>query len=281
MSTSAHDAMGAWHVDPALLGRYASGTLGGSAAVSVETHVLGCASCRAALVPAVDPARLSALWVEVVDRIDAPRPTPVERLLVRLGVHEATARLIAAAPSLTVSWLGSLGLALLFAVLASDAGDKGLLLFLALAPVLPVAGVAAAYGRGVDPTYDVGAAAPYSTFRLLLLRSSAVLASSLLLIGTGAVLLPVDGWLAAAWLLPSLALTATTLAASTRVQPAVAAGVVVAAWLLAVLTAARSTGSAYAAFGGNAQLACTTLLVLSVLVLVHRGRTAADPQERS
>ena len=271
---------GGWHVDPAVLDRYATGSLAGSAAASVETHLMACAGCRGALAPAVDPARLAAVWTEIVDRVDAPRPSPVERLLLRLGMAEDTARLVAAAPSLTVSWLASLAVALLFAVLAADAGPKGLLFFLALAPVLPVAGVAAAYGREVDPTYDIGLAAPYSTFRLVLLRSGAVVVSTMLLVALGAFLLPVDGWLASAWLLPSLALTCATLAASTRVQPAWAAGGIVAAWLLAVVNTVRYTGSAYAAFGGTAQLLCAIVLVLSLAVLVRRGRTpAADLRE--
>lgn len=273
---------GDWHVDPTVLGRYAAGTLGISTAASVETHLLACAGCRGALVPAVDAGRLDAVWAEVADRIDAPRPSAVERLLLRLGMDDATARLVSAAPSLTVSWLGALGLAISFAALAADVGQKGLLLFLALAPVLPVAGVAVAYGREVDPTHDIGLAAPYSTFRLLLLRSGAVLASSLLLLAVGAVLLPVDGWLAAAWLLPSLALTAVTLAAATRIQPAWAAGLIVTAWLTAVFSAFRSTGSPYAAFGTGGQLLCLALLALSLAVLVHRGRIpAADLRENS
>ena len=280
MSTPTHGAE--WHVDPFLLRRYAGGSLGGSTAASVETHLLACASCRAALTPGVDPARLTAVWDEVVDRLDVPRRTPVERLLVRLGVGEDTARLVAAAPSLTVSWLGGLTVALLFAVLAADSGTKGLLFFLALAPVLPVAGVAVAYGREVDPTYDVGLAAPYSTFRLLLLRSSAVLTSTLLLIAVSAVLLPLDGWLVAAWLLPSLALSAATLAASTRVDPAWAGGLIVVAWLLAVFGTVRVTGDRLAAFGPTSQLLCAVLLALSVAVLVHRGRIpAADLRENS
>jgi hypothetical protein len=271
-----------WHVDPGVLRRYATGSLGGSTAASVETHLLACAPCRGTLAPTVDPARLTAVWDEVVERLDAPRRTPVERLLVRLGVAEDTARLVAAAPSLTVSWLGGLTVALLFAVLAADAGTKGLLFFLALAPVLPVAGVAVAYGREVDPTYDVGLAAPYSTFRLLLLRSSAVLVVTLLLVALSAVLLPVDGWLVAAWLVPSLALSAATLAVSTRVEPAWAGGLIVAAWLLAVFNSVRVTGNALAAFGSTGQVLCAVVLALSVAVLVHRGRTsAADLRENS
>ena len=271
-----------WHVDPLVLRRYAAGSVGGSTAASVESHLLACASCRAGLVPTVDPGRLSAVWDEVVDRLDAPRRTPVARLLVRLGVAEDTARLVAAAPSLTVSWLGGLAVTLFFAAVAVGSGPKGLLFFLALAPVLPVAGVAVAYGREVDPTYDIGIAAPYSTFRLLLLRSSAVLVTTLLLLAVAAVLLPLDGWLAAAWLLPSLALSAATLALSTRVEPAWGGGLVVAAWLLAVLSTVRVTGSALAAFGSTGQLLCAVLLALSVAVLVHRGRTpAADLRENS
>jgi hypothetical protein len=282
MSTDTHGSSSGWHVEPAALHRYAAGTLGGSAAASVETHLVACAGCREALAPAVDPARLTAVWTEVLDRVDAPRRSPVERLLLRLGMNDDTARLVAAAPSLTVSWLSALAAAVLFAALAADAGGKGVLFFLALAPVLPVAGVAVAYGRDVDPTYELGLAAPYSTFRLLLLRSGAVLTATIALVGLAAVLLPIGGWLAAAWLLPSLALTAATLAVSTRLTPAWTAGLMVAAWLLAVVTAFRSTGSPYAAFGASGQLACAVLLALSVAVLVHRGRIpAADLRENS
>lgn len=282
MSTDTTSTSGGWHADPAVLSRYATGSLGGSAAASVEAHLLTCARCRGAVTPAVDPARLTSVWTGVLDRVDAPRCTPVERLLVRLGMAEGAARLVAAAPSLTVSWLGALTAVLLFAALAADAGGRGVLFFLAVAPVLPVAGVAVAYGREVDPTYEVGLAAPYSTFRLLLLRSGAVVVATMLLVGVAAVLLPIDGWLAAAWLLPSLALTAGTLAVSTRMAPGWAAGGLVAAWLLAVVTAFRSTGSPYAAFGTSGQLVCLLLLALSLAVLVHRGRVpAADLRENS
>lgn len=148
--------------------------------------------------------------------------------------------------------------------------------------MLPVAGVAVAYGREVDPTYDIGLAAPYSTFRLLLLRSSAVLVTTLVLIAASAVLLPFDGWLAAAWLLPSLALSAATLAVSTRIDPVWSGGSIVAAWVLTVLSTIRVTGSALAAFGPATQVICTVLLAVSVAVLVHRGCTpAADLRENS
>ncbi len=271
-----------WHVEPVLLTRYAVGDVNASTAASVEAHLLACAGCRAMLAPSVDPARLAAVWEEVLDRVETPRRTAVERLLLRLGLAEHTARLVCSARSLTVSWLTAVAAALAFALLAADAGARGVLLFLALAPIAPVAGVAAAYGREVDPTYEIGLAAPYSTFRLLLLRSTAVLASTLLIAGTAALLLPVSGWVAVAWLLPSLALTSATLAASTRVDPAWAAAVTVFAWLVAVFSAYHSTGVPYAAFGAAGQLVCTALLVLSLALLIRRGRgLAPDLQEIS
>ncbi len=110
---------------------------------------------------------------------------------------------------------------------------------------------------------------------MLLLRSTAVLAFTLLIAGTAALLLPVSGWVAVAWLLPSLALTSVTLAASTRVDPAWAAAATVFAWLVAVFSAYRSTGVPYAAFGAAGQLVCAALLVLSLAVLIRRGRGLA------
>lgn len=269
--------MSTWHIEPVLLDRYADGRVPASAVASIEAHLLACADCRRALAPVIDADRLEAIWDEVVDRVDHPRLTPVEWMLRRLGVDGGTARLVASAPSLTVSWLTSVMVALGFAMLAAGSGPRGALLFLALAPILPVAGVAAAYGRDVDPTYEVGLAAPYSTFRLLLLRSSAVLVSTLLLAGLAALLLPVAPWVASAWLLPSLALTAVTLALSTRVEPAWAAAGVVVVWLTAVLSAYRSTDTPYAAFGATAQLLYVVVLLISLAILA--GRHHGSPLE--
>ncbi|MDP9443180.1 MAG: zf-HC2 domain-containing protein [Actinomycetota bacterium] len=263
--------MSTWHLEQRLIDGYVTGNMPASAVASVETHVLACDECRRRLGRQIDAGRLTAVWDEVVERVDAPRPTVMEWLLLRAGVPEGTARLLASAPSLSVSWLCSMAVALIFALLAADAGARGTLIFLILAPILPVAGVAASYGRGVDPTYDVGLAAPYSTFRLLLLRSSAVLGSTLVLVGLAALLLPVAPWVASAWLLPSLALTGATLAASTRVDTALAAVGIVVAWVTAVLTAYRSTGAPYAAFGETGQIVCAAVLLLSIAVLTSRN----------
>jgi hypothetical protein len=98
-----------------------------------------------------------------------------ERLLVRLGVADHTARLLAATPALRGSWLLAVAVTLAFAVLAAWArpGPDAILAFLCVAPLLPLAGIAVAYGPGIDPTYEIGLAAPLRSFRLLLLGAPA------------------------------------------------------------------------------------------------------------
>jgi len=248
----------------------------------VESHLLACAACRGGVAPAAPAARLDAIWAQIEEAVDTPRRRPVERALVRLGVHDHTARLLAATPSLTTAWLLSVTASLVFALAAAQSTPRGVLLFLAVAPVLPVAGVAAAFGRDTDPTYDVALAAPYPSFRLLLLRTAAVLASTVLLVGLAALLLPTAPGLAAAWLLPALALSTATLALSARVPAAAAAGAVVALWLGALFTAVRATGSTYGAFGVVGQTACLALIAISIALIsgLHR-RAAFDVRRES
>lgn len=264
-----------WHADAASLRRYAEGTLGASASASVEAHLLACGPCRAGLSPASPPTRLDAIWAKVEQTVDDPKRGPVERLLVVLHVPDHTARLVAATPSLRSAWLLSVTAALVFAAAAAQASPRGVLLFLVLAPALPVLGVAAAYSRDGDPTYDVAQAAPYPAFRLLLLRTTAVLVSTVTLAGLAALLLPAAPGLAAAWLLPALALTTVTLALSARVPMAVAAAAVVALWLGAVFATVRASDSTYAAFGLGGQLVCLAATALSLALISGRHRRSA------
>jgi hypothetical protein len=267
-----------WHVDDATVARYARGQVSLSVGASVESHLVTCDRCRALLAPVVDTGRLESLWDAVLDRVEAPPPTPVERVLRMLGLPEGTARLLAATPALRGSWLLAMAGALLFAAVATVAtggGAHGTLLFLVVAPVLPVAGVAAAFHRGVDPTYEIGLAAPYPQFRLLLLRSAAVTAVTCAAASVAGALLPTRTLTAAAWLLPALALTSLTLVLSRRLDVGYAAAVVGGAWLLiAVVT---HTGvERFAVFGTVGQLVCGVVLTASLIVLVaDRERYAA------
>ncbi len=268
-----------WHLDDAQLRAYAAGALDFAGEASVEAHLLACANCRGVVAPLVHAARVDTVWANVVDELDAPRQTLLERVLVRFGVAEGTARLLAATPSLRTSWFAAVAVALFFALVAAHSAPHGTLIFLLVAPVLPVAGVAAAYGRHADPAYDVGLAAPYSSFRLVLLRSTAVLVTTAALAAATAALLPAGAWLAAAWLLPALALTSATLALSMRFDAVWSAGVVATAWVVVVGGRVPVLGAdaGYAAFGVAGQLSCAAIVLISGIVLFgrHRGLTDA------
>ncbi|MDQ3708796.1 MAG: zf-HC2 domain-containing protein [Actinomycetota bacterium] len=267
--------MSAWHAGAHLLHRYATGDVDPSLAASLEAHVQACGRCRADIAGCVAGERLARGLDGLLAALDSPRPGPVERLLRLVGVSEHHARLLAATPSLRLSWLLAIAVALAFAVgaahLASDP-RAGVDLFLVIAPLLPLAGVAAAYGPGVDPTYDIGVAAPLSGWRLLLLRAAAVLSTTTMLGTIGAVSLPGPGWAVAAWLLPSLALTLTSLALSTALSPLRGAGVVAAGWL--VFVTVGLTGQSPALLTAPAlQGAAGVAALLAVAVLIVRRRS--------
>jgi anti-sigma factor RsiW len=223
-----------WHARPVELAGYARGELDPANASSVEAHLLACPACRAGVASGVPTERLDRIWQRVAEAADGPRPGLVERLLAWLGVPGATARLLAATPSLHPSWFAAVAVTLGFAVVAAHGNEGGPLVFLLLAPLLPVAGIAAAYGPGIDPTHELALAAPMPGFRLLLLRAAAVLASTTALAAAAALALPDLGWLAAAWLLPALGLTLASLALATVLHPALAAGAVASSWVGAV-----------------------------------------------
>ena len=199
-----------WHVSEQLVTSYVTGELVGARAASVEAHVMTCAECRGAVNAEVAPERLTTIWSVVEDEVDTPRRTWAERVLTSFGMSASDARLVSVAPSLHASWLLSLAAVLSFAVWASNAKSGGATLFLILAPIVPVLAVGGSYGRGIDPSFEVSVASPYPTMRLVLLRSTAVVAVSGALAVVASLFVPGSGE-AAAWLLPCLALLSITL----------------------------------------------------------------------
>jgi hypothetical protein len=264
-----------WHADPPTLEAYATGTLDDVRASSLEAHLLACETCREGLAISVPATSLDRIWHEVVVSLDAPRPGLVERALVALRVPEHAARLLAATPSLRLSWLLAEVAALGFAVLAanlssgSDA-EVARFLFLVVAALLPVAGIAVAFGPGVDPTYEIGAAAPMRADVLLAMRACAVLTTSLVITGCAALAMPGLDASAAVWLLPSLGLTSVTLALGTWWRPFVAASAAALGWVAVVSAAAVATEDRLAAFRPVAQVACLLAIAVSAAVLVRR-----------
>jgi hypothetical protein len=273
-----------WHIDSETLDSYATGTASSAAAASAEAHLTGCADCRALLAPAVAAPRLDAIWAEVDQRVDLTSRPLVERLLTRAGVREDTARLLAVTPSLRGAWLASILLAATLAAVAADASGgsgRGMVLFLTLAPLLPVAGVALSYGPAADPAYELTLAAPYSVLRLVLLRTVAVVTCTVALTALVALALADNGWRAVAWLLPAVALSAATLALSVRTSPTWASAAVGTAWLCLVLVSQRSAQDELV-FGPPGQVAALLLLAGAVLALLRfRSRFSYDTRRSS
>jgi hypothetical protein len=259
-----------WHAEPEQIAAYARGDVDAAGSFSLEAHLAACPDCQALAAHAVGTPRLELMWDAIEDRLDAPRRGPVEAALARLGVPEHVARLLAATPSLTASWLLAVALTLAVAAVGVHQDERGLVLFLCLAALFPLAGVAASFGAGIDPTYEIGLAAPLSSMRLLLLRTVAVVAVTLAIVGVAAVALPGVGWTAAAWLLPALGLALTALAVATYVSPLTACAAVAAVWLGAVVVAAVGTDDRLAAFGGAAQVTFAVLIAAAAALLAHR-----------
>lgn len=266
-----------WHAGSDLLERYAGSVLDDARAASIEAHLIECSYCREALARTSHSSlwggSLERMWEGVEDRLDPVRRGVIERLLTGSGVPEHTSRVLAATRSLRLSWFAAMAAALGFAVLAAHGGPAGLLLFLVVAPLVPLAGVAAASGPGVDPTYEVGVAAPMPSSRLLLIRSTAVLAASLTLAAVASLALPQLDWWAAAWLLPSLALTLASLALSTFVGPVRAAVGVTTGWVLAVLATEFASSARLAAFRGTGQIAYLAVAAGAAVVLAGRRQS--------
>lgn len=269
-----------WHVAEDDVRAYARGELAPPALWSADTHLARCAECRARLAAAVDPVALDAGWERLDAELDAPGRGLVESLMVRIGVADHTARLLAATPVLRRSWLGAVVAVLVMTVLATDSGKAAHspTLFLALAPLLPLAGVALSYGPKFDPTYEMTVVAPLHGFRLLMIRTVAVLVAGLGLNGLATLALPAYGLRALAWLLPALALTTTGLALMPRLGPVLAPSLVGGGWLALLLAAQASHGGTLAPFTAAGQGTAAAVAALAAGLLYHaRDRFDARP----
>jgi hypothetical protein len=259
--------MNTWHVDASTLGAWVEGTSGPITSASIEQHLVQCAQCRAAVAGLVRIEDVPGSWDDVLAEVSGGAGL-VERVLVRLGLRAGDAVVVGAAPVLRIAWSAGLAAVLSFILVASLVGDDhAQTLFLALAPLLPVAGVAAAYGPSVDPSYELGLAAPYRMIRLVLLRSAAVLLAAVPITLAAGLLLPLDGATGVAWVLPALAFTILVLGAGSWVDPWTAAVAVGTGWVTAVALSAR-LGDVLAVLAPFALVGYVVLIVAGALVLV-------------
>ncbi|HEV7709748.1 MAG TPA: hypothetical protein VGP16_16240 [Asanoa sp.] len=184
---------------------------------------------------------LGRVWVGVAAEVWRRRPGHVERLAGRLLRSPGLARALVTTPSLLLGWVVATGAVLLAGVLATV--ETGTPFVALVAPALAAAGIAYAYGPGIDPAWELSCSAAVSDRLVLLVRALAVFGLNATL---GLAASAASGAAAAVtlgWLLPMTAVCALALAVATVARSAnvgVAAGV--AGWVIAILVGQASTG---------------------------------------
>ena len=219
-----------WHADEETLRAWADGSAAPVPAASIEAHLLRCDECRrrtATLAPSASGSDVVRRWDALADRIDRPRANP----LLRLGL---------ATPGLRTAWLASILLLLALPVVVSVL-DVRLPVFMALAPVAPLAAVALTYGRHAEPAGELALATPTAGLRVVAARAVLV-ALSAVPVGVGvALLLGLPTPVALGWLLPGAALASlVVLAGTTRLDPSVVAACLGSLWVVVVSWPAAS-----------------------------------------
>ncbi|MFJ9541234.1 hypothetical protein ACIRPX_28750 [Streptomyces sp. NPDC101225] len=263
--------MTGWHLDDDALRRYVERADSLAEGASVEQHLLSCEQCRARVNAAVDVIDFAAVWDRTRDAVEVPRPSVFERLLRVAGLSDHEARLVGAASAFRGVWLVGVAAILVFAGFAAVVGhDRGLWLFLAVAPVMPCLVVASAYDPWLDPALEPELVTPYPALRLILLRTIAVLAVALPAMLLFGLLLP--GQAPFAWLLPAVGFVAVVLAASTWVSPLYSAIAVSTVWLAVIGSLATRSGSPDAVLQTRTQAAFLVLAAASLVILLARRR---------
>ena len=277
--------MNVTHIDEQLLVGYCELSVTAATAAAIEAHLMSCAGCRSKLAGVAISAdggfmKQQSVWDGVLERVDRPTRSITERLLGVMRVRPDTAKLLATTPALRLAWLVAVVFVAAFGVAAARLEGDGPWLLLVIAPLLPVAGVATAYGPALDPTYEIGVAAPMSGLRLMLLRTLAVIATTMPLLAVAAFGAPGGGWVVFGWVLPSFALVAITLALSTAISPERAGVVIGVGWLVALVGLIDRGGTGdfvdrSLIFSSSGQTAVAVVAAIGVAVVATR-RTSFD-----
>src|SRR5215469_6935624 len=220
------------------------------------------ADARPGRSPAPRDVDLDRVWLGVAAEVWRRRPGWLERLAGRLLRSPGLARALVATPSLLLAWV--IATAAVLAIGAAATLSTGTPYVALLAPAVAGAGIAYAYGPGIDPAWELSRSMAVSDRMVLLVRALAVFALNA---GLGVVASAASGAAAAVtfgWLVPMTAVSALALAVATVARSAnvgVAAGV--ASWAIAVESAQVASGQ------------FTTAVTSSALVLPYLMVAAA------
>jgi hypothetical protein len=193
---------------------------------------------------------LDRVWLEVAAEVWRRHPGPVERAAGRLFRSPGLARALVTTPSLLLGWvIASTVVLIAGAGFTLGTGQPWVAL---LAPAVAAAGIAYAYGPGIDPAWELSQSMAVSDRMVLLVRALAVFGLNA---GLGLVASAASGAAAAVtfgWLVPMTAVCALALAAATVTRSAnvgVAAGL--AGWVITILAGHAAAGRYTAAITGS------------------------------
>jgi len=189
---------------------------------------------------------LSRVWTGVAAEVWRRRPGPAERLATRVLRSPGLARALVTTPSLLLGWV--IATVVVLAAGAAATLGTGTPYVALLAPAVAGAGIAYAYGPGIDPTWELSQSMAVSDRMVLLVRALAVFGLNA---AAGLVATAASGAAAAVtfgWLVPMTAVCALALAAATLCRSAnvgVAAGM--SGWVITVLAGQAAAGRLTAA----------------------------------
>jgi hypothetical protein len=216
---------------------------------------------------------LGRVWLGVAAQVWRRRPGPAERGAGRLLRSPGLARALVTTPSLLMGWLIATAVVLaagLCAALATGTPYVAL-----VAPAVAGAGIAYAYGPGIDPAWELSQSMAVSDRMVLLVRALAVFGLNA---GLGLAASVASGTAAAVtfgWLVPMTAVSALALASATVARSAnVGVMTGLAAWLVTVLSGRAATGQFTAALTDSG-------LVLPYLAVAGLGAAVALLSTRS
>jgi hypothetical protein len=194
---------------------------------------------------------LSRVWTGVAAQVWRRHPGPLERAAGRLLRSPGLARALLTTPSLLLGWIIATAVVLAAGVAATLGTGTP---YVALcAPALAAAGIAYAYGPGIDPAFELSRSMAVGDRMVLLARALAVFGLNAALGLAASAASGVAAALTFGWLVPMTAACALALAAATLANSAnvgVAAGV--AGWVIMVLAGRATLGHYTAAITDSA-----------------------------
>ncbi len=209
---------------------------------------------------------LTRVWIGVAAQVWHRQPGPLERTAARLLRSPALARALLTAPSLLLGWV--IASAVVLAAGAVATVSTGTPFVALLAPAVAAAGIAYAYGPGIDPAWELSQSMAVSDRMVLLVRALAVFALNAVIglaasAASGAAAAVTFGWLVPMTAVCALALAAATLTRSANVG--VAAGL--AGWAITVL-GSRVAGGSLTTAVASASLILPYLLAAVVCIAI-------------